>query len=179
MYFRKIIGKKCYLSPIDVNDTEKFTEWLNDLELTQYLSRLYPRSINIQNEKESLEKIANEHNYSIIDIETDELLGNCGFVTVNNINQTGEVGIFIGNKKFWDKGYGTEALCLLLDFGFKVLNLHNISLSVVSFNPRAIRVYEKIGFKTIGKWRESLLMGKKRHDIIFMDILHDEFYREK
>ena len=176
MYFKKLTGKKCYLSPIDENDAEKFTEWLNDLEVTQYLAAMYPRIINVQNEKGFLEKLAKEHNYSIIDMDTNELLGNCGFPHMDNINQTGEVGIFIGNKKYWNKGYGTEALTLLIDFGFKVLNLHTISLRVVSFNPRAIKVYEKIGFKIVGRIRECILMGKERFDMIYMDIIHNEFY---
>jgi len=103
-------------------------------------------------------------------------VGNCGFINIDNLNQKSEIGIFIGNKNFWNKGYGTEALSLLLDFGFKVLNLHNISLRVVSFNPRAIKVYEKIGFKIIGKMRESILMGNERYDMIYMDILNNEFY---
>ena len=178
MHFKKLIGNKCYLSPIDENDAEKFTEWLNDLEVTQYLSQMYPRIINVQNEKGFLEKLAKEQNYSIIDIKTDELLGNCGFIQINHIHQTGEVGIFIGNKKYWNNGYGTEALILLLDYGFKALNLHNISLCVVSFNSRAIRVYEKIGFKIIGKHREVILQGNKRHDRIHMDILYNEFYEK-
>ena len=179
MYFKKLTGKKCYLSPIDENDAEKFTEWLNDLEVTQYLTLLYPQVINAGKEREFLEKLAKEHNYSIVDIETNELLGSCGFANLNNLNQTGEVGIFIGNKNFWNKGYGTEALSLLLDFGFKVLNLHNISLTAVSFNSRAIKVYEKIGFKVIGKRRESILRGKERFDMVYMDILYNEFYKNK
>jgi RimJ/RimL family protein N-acetyltransferase len=172
-----MVGKKCYLSPIDVNDVEKFTEWLNDLEVTEYLL-LYPQIISLSNEKEFLEKLSKEHNYSIIDIETNELIGNCGLVGINHLNQTCECGIFIGNKNFWNKGYGTEALTLLLDYGFKALNLHNIFLSVYSFNERAIKCYEKIGFKIIGKRREAILRGKERHDMIFMDILYNEFYKE-
>ena len=175
MYFKKLIGKKCYLAPIDVNDIEKYTEWLNDLEVTKHLMT-YPHIVSIENEKGFLEKISKEHTYSIIDNGTNELIGNCGFTDIDHINQTGEVGIFIGDKKYWDKGYGTEALSLLLDYGFNALNFHNISLRVYSFNERAIKSYEKIGFKIMGKKREALLRGKERHDIIFMDILYNEFY---
>jgi len=177
MYFKKMIGVKCYLSPMDENDAEKFTEWVNDLEVIQYLT-MYPRVIDVQNEKGFLEKIPKEYNYSIIDIKTNELLGNCSFDSIDHINQTGEVGIFIGNKEYWNRGYGTEALSLLMDYGFKALNLHNIFLSVVSFNERAIRSYEKIGFKVIGRKREAILRCKERHDLIYMDILHNEFYEK-
>ena len=175
MYFKKLAGKKCYLAPLDVNDAEKYTAWLNDLEVTEHLL-VYPHIISIENEKGFLEKLSREHTYSIIDNGSNELIGNCGFSDIDHINQTGEVGMFIGDKKYWNKGYGTEALTLLLDYGFKALNLHNISLRVYSFNERAIKAYEKTGFKITGKKREALLRGKERHDIIFMDILYDEFY---
>jgi RimJ/RimL family protein N-acetyltransferase len=175
MYFKKMAGKKCYLSPIDVNDVERFTEWLNDLEVTQYVT-LYPQIISLTNEKEVLEYLSKNHTYSIIDINTNELIGNCGLMDLDHLNQSGEIGIFIGNKKYWSNGYGAEALTLLMDYGFKALNLHNIFLKVYSFNKRAIKCYEKIGFKIIGKRREALLRGKDRHDIIHMDILHGEFY---
>ena len=178
MYFKKIIGTKCYLSPIDENDAEKFTEWLNDTEVTQYLAAMQTQVINVKNEKEILERIAKKHTYSIIDMATNELLGNCGFNDLDNVNQTGEVGIFIGNKNYWNKGYGTEALSLVMDYGFQTLNLHSITLRVDSFNLRAQRSYEKIGFKTAGKIRESVLKGKIRYDLIIMDILYDEFYKK-
>jgi len=177
MYFKKMTGKKCYLAPIDLNDLEKYTEWLNDKEITKHLI-LYSHVISIENEKVFLEKLAKMHTYSIIDNETNELIGNCGLGDMDHLNQTAEAGIFIGNKNFWDKGYGTEALSLLLDYGFKALNLHNIFLRVYSFNERGKRSYEKIGFKVIGRKREALLRDLERHDIILMDILPNEFYEK-
>jgi RimJ/RimL family protein N-acetyltransferase len=155
MYFKKLVGKKCYLSPIDADDTEKFTEWLNDMEILNNL-QLYSSVINAENEKAFLNNLAKEHNYSIIDSKTNELIGNCGFMEIDNINQTAEVGIFIGNKNYWNKGYGTEALSLLLDYGFKALNLHNVLLRVYDYNERAKKCYEKIGFKGIGIRRDAL-----------------------
>jgi RimJ/RimL family protein N-acetyltransferase len=177
VYFRKLVGKKCYLSPIDINDAGKFTEWLNDLELTINLT-LYNSIINVENEKVFLENLSKEHNYSIIDLETNELIGNCGFLNIEHVNQTAETGIFIGNKKFWNKGYGTEALSLLIDYGFKALNFHNIMLKVYEYNKSAIKCYEKIGFIPIGKRRDALYRNMERHNIIFMDILANEFYEK-
>jgi len=65
-----------------------------------------------------------------------------------------------------------------LDYGFKALNLHNVFLKVYSFNERAVKSYEKIGFKIIGRNREALLRDKERHDIILMDILYNDFYKK-
>jgi RimJ/RimL family protein N-acetyltransferase len=138
MYFRKLVGKECYLSPIDENDAEKFTEWLNDLEVTINL-QIYNGIINVDHEHGFLNNLSKEHNYSIIDIEKNELIGNCGFLDIDYLNQTAETGLLIGNKNYWNKGYGSEALTLLLDYGFKALNLNNIMLKVYTFNKRAIK----------------------------------------
>jgi len=175
MHFKKIIEKKCYLSPIDINDAEEYTEWLNDLELTVNLS-FYSKMTNINNGKMLLEKLSKEHNYSIIDLETDEMIGNCGFGNMDHLNQCADIVIVIGNKLFWNKGYGSEALTLLLDYGFKALNLHSVKLEVYSFNKRAIKLYKKVGFKIIGNKRESLKRGNEYYDILYMDILEKEFY---
>ena len=175
MYFRKLTGKKCFLSPMDVKDAEKFTEWLNDLEIVRNL-QLYGSMISLENENTFLGKLSKDHNYSIINLETNELLGSCGFLEVDQGNQTAEAGIFIGNRNFWNKGYGTEALSLLLDYGFKALNLHCVMIRVFEFNKAAMKCYRKIGFKQIGIRREALLRDLKRHNIIYMDILSGEFY---
>jgi RimJ/RimL family protein N-acetyltransferase len=170
-----MIGLKCYLSPLSIEDAEKCTEWNNDLEVTINLGR-YSNSSNLNTEKQKLSESGDAHDYGIIDKEIDELIGDCGFFDMDNINQTAEAGILIGNKKYWGKGYGTEALTLLLDYGFKALNLNNILIRVYSFNGRARKCYEKSGFKIIGKRRESLLRGKETFDVIYMDILYKEFY---
>ena len=177
MYFRKLIGKKCYLSPMDINDAEKYSEWLNDLEVTSNLT-IYSSVINTETEKEFLAKLSKEQNYSIVDNATNKLIGSCGFTDLDHINQTSEIGIAIGDKNYWNKGYGTEALVLLLDYGFKVLNFRNVMLRVYSFNERAMKSYEKAGFKIIGNRREALRRGNQTFDIVFMDILYDEFYKK-
>ena len=175
MYFKKLIGKKCYLSPIDTNDAEIFAEWLNDMEVLNNL-QLYSSIVSLEAEKEFLSNLSKDHNYSIIDLETNEIIGNCGFLDIDPVNQTAETGIFIGNKAYWNKGYGTEALSLLIDYGFMALNFHNIMVKVYEYNKIAIKCYEKIGFKKIGARRKALYRNLEKHDIIFMDLLRDEFY---
>jgi len=173
MYFKKIIGRKCYLSPVDENDFQKYAQWLNEPELSIYLET-YNEIVTAESEKNRFNNIKDRHEYSIIQSDNNELIGNCSLFRIDHINQTAETGIFIGRKDIWNKGYGTEALSLLLDYGFKALNLHNISLQVYENNVRAIKIYEKIGFKKIGIKREALYRNMKRHNIIYMDILADE-----
>ncbi len=174
MYFRKMTGEKCYLSPIDVDDAGKYTEWLNDYETTRYLT-LATMNITVQSEKDVLNRLAREHNYAIVDLNTDTLIGNCGLLDVDHINRTAEVGIFIGDKEYLGKGYGREALSLLIDYAFSVLNLRNIMLRVYSFNERAVNSYKAIGFRLMGKRRKALIRDGKEHDILFFDLLEPDF----
>ena len=96
-------------------------------------------------------------------------------MNVDSVHQQAELGIFIGEKDYWDKGLGTEAVKLLLDYGFNLLNLHNILLKVFSYNERAIKCYKKVGFKEIGRRRESREIASQKYDEIYMDILSSEF----
>ena len=178
MKVKKLIGKKCYLSPINIEDYDQYYQWLNDSETTIYLS-VFHEIIARHREKELLEKlIRTEHgNYmmAIVELETNKLLGNCGLLNVDLINRNAEFGIFIGDKKYRGKGIGEEATRLILDFGFNAINLHHIWLRVFSFNKNAIGLYKKIGFKIIGTKRESRIIGNQKVDEILMDILPHEF----
>jgi RimJ/RimL family protein N-acetyltransferase len=174
-YFKKLEGRHIYLSPMSSEDAEKYVEWLNDLEVTHYLN-MARRTVSVEKEKEFLQRMVKEENiFAIIRKDKDRLIGNCGLHNVDGINRTAELGIFIGDKSCWGKGYGEEAVKLLLDHGFNILNLKNIMLRVFSFNERARRCYEKCGFKTIGSRRKAIVYGSKEYDILFMDILSTEF----
>ncbi len=175
-YYKKLIGKKCYLSPISLQDAEKYCEWLNDLEVTKY-TLLFRQQLSLQSERNILEQLQETGNYifSIVDLQNDELIGNCSLFDVNHRNRKAMFGILIGNKKYWNRGFGTEATKLILDFGFNILNLHNIMLEVFDFNKRAIKAYQKAGFKIIGKRREAMILAGKKYDEILMDAIASEF----
>ena len=133
--------------------------------------------MSVEAEKEWIENDAKNgtYNFAIVDIKTDELIGNCGINHIDTINRTAEIGLFIGKEENRSKGNGTEVIKLLLDYGFNYLNLHNIDLKVKSFNKRAINCYKKVGFKEYGRRRESTYLNGKYYDDIYMDILSKEF----
>jgi RimJ/RimL family protein N-acetyltransferase len=85
------------------------------------------------------------------------------------------VGIGLGEREHWGKGYGTDAMRVILKYAFSELNLYRVSLNVFDYNPRAKRSYEKVGFKEEGRCREFLLRDGKRYDLIFMGILRSEW----
>ena len=174
-YFKKIKGDRLYLSPINMDDTEIYTKWLNDYEVSKNLG-LYRKMISLISEQKVLEALASEgHNYAMVLYENDTLIGNIGFNEIDNICRKATVGLFIGEQEHRNKGYGSEALRLMLDYGFKTLNLHNIMLWVDSDNELGLSCYKKIGFREAGRRRESGFKNGKYIDTVFMDILEDEF----
>jgi RimJ/RimL family protein N-acetyltransferase len=175
-YFKKLIGEKCYLSPIRIEDAEQYCEWINDMGVAKFMV-FSTQQIGITKEKAILEDMIKRgaQIFAIIDKEKDELIGNCSLFDIDHLHRKAEFGIFIGDKNYWGKGYGTEATKLLLDYGFNILNLNNIMLRVYSYNKRGIRSYEKCDFKVIGSRREVKIIGGKKYDEIYMDILASEF----
>lgn len=175
-HYKKLIGEKVYLSPISMEDIPIFMQWINDMEVTQFVA-LSHRVYTEVSEREAVERLAKGGNtFTIIDKETDKPIGNCDFLSENMLNRTAEIAITIFEKDYWSKGYGSDALRTLLDFGFKVRNYHNICLRVLSFNSRAIACYEKVGFKRQGVQREVIIRGNEKHDLIYMDILANEYF---
>ncbi|MDO4505972.1 MAG: GNAT family protein [Spirochaetales bacterium] len=178
MHIKKIIGKRIYLSPMTGEDAEKYAAFLNDLEVSKGLlmSGAY---LTVDGERKWLENPNPScQDYSIIDIEKEELIGSVGLDGIDLLNSTAELGVAIGNRDYWDKGYGAEAIGLILDYGFRRLNLHSVFLHVYSFNERAVHCYEKVGFKMAGVLRQQVQRGSKFYDRYIMDILADEFYEK-
>lgn len=176
-FFKKIIGTKCYLSPISEQDAEKWASWFNDLEVTIPLGDEAYIPTNVNKERKNITDLlqSNVHVFSIVDLKSDELIGRCMLFSIDKINRHAMFGIVIGEKSHWNKGYGQDATKQILDYGFNLLNLNNIMLGVFSYNKAAINCYKKVGFKEIGGRRQAKIIGGKHYDIIFMDILADEF----
>ena len=113
--------------------------------------------------------------FAIVKLENDQVIGTCSLHDIDNIRRTATLGIFIGEDENRSKGYGTEALKLLLDYGFNYFNLNNIMLTVYNFNERAIKAYKKAGFKEFGRRRKAYFLNGKYYDVVYMDILAEEF----
>ena len=125
-YFKKLVGEKVYLAPMMMENLEKYTEWMNDFETTDYIGRSASVT-SLEGERNWLERnIDNDGMFCIIEKESDKLIGNMGLKDINHLHRTATLGIFIGDKESRNKGYGTEAIKLLLDYGFNYLNLNNI-----------------------------------------------------
>ena len=177
--FKKLVGDRIYLSPKGVSDeeVEKFTEWMNDFQVTDYIGRS-AYITTIPAEKEWLENSAvnnDKRNFNIVELGSDKLIGTVGLENFNQIARSAVLGIFIGDGEYRGEGYGTEAIKLLLEYGFRYLNLHSIRLDLLDVNERAHKCYLKCGFKDIGSSREAVFLNGKYHDKLHMDILASEF----
>jgi RimJ/RimL family protein N-acetyltransferase len=172
-YFPKIVGDRIYLSPISLQDIERYTAWLNDLSTTRFLT-LASAQVTLQGEGEAIAALAKKQSYAIVEKGSDELLGNCGLFEIDPVHRSAEVGIFLGDDLRRGGGYGTEALKLLCDYGFNILNLRSINLRTYSYNARAMASYAKVGFKEAGRLRKAHFYAGEYHDVIIMDLLAEE-----
>lgn len=172
-YIPKLKGEKVYLSPMFTDDAEQYARWMNDVEVTRYLGHA-SRCFSLEGEKKALERMVSEgHNYAIVLKGEDRLIGNISLMDVDNLFQRAEIGIFIGEASDRGKGYGQEALRLLIDYGFRFLNLRNIMLKVYSGNSRAIQTYQKCGFREFGRRTRCLFVENTWYDEIYMEILKE------
>ena len=106
---------------------------------------------------------------------TDRLIGTCAFSQLDGDNGSALYHITIGEKEVWGRGFGTEATQLMLDHAFSRLGLHRVGLSVFSFNERAIRSYEKVGFVVEGRARDAIYRDGRYWDEIDMSMLESEW----
>ncbi len=174
-YYPRVPGERCFLSPIDLNDAPKYVEWFNDPELAVML-QIVVKPVSVAGEREWIEKFAKDpYQFAIVDAKSNKLIGGCGLKEVDLVNRTSLIGIFLGDRKYRGRGYGEEATRLLVDFAFSYVNLRSIMLEVYDFNRRAIRCYEKVGFKQVGRRRCAKLLGDKCYDEVLMDIVAEEF----
>ncbi|MFW9789306.1 MAG: GNAT family N-acetyltransferase [Candidatus Thorarchaeota archaeon] len=173
-------GKLVRLRRLEVDDADSFFPYWNNYHLRQYLPTPLPTS---KEDMENYIKSANESfanrkgfTFGIETLHNNRLVGIVTLVNVSWISHNAEVGILaIFDPEGWGKGLGSDAMVVLLDVAFSVLNLHSVYLWVAGFNERAIKFYEKIGFTNTGKLREMAYRNGSRYDVITMDILRAEF----
>lgn len=169
-----IEGDKVCIRPIEPGDLPAILKWNNDAEVGEFLDGESPRTLEKCREWFSRNS-ANRHAKAYVFCTRDGcLLGDIEIINISWRSGDGELRIRIGEKQFWNQGYGTDAVMTLLRHAFFDLGLTRVYLRVYSHNHRAIRVYSKCGFR-----KEGLLRQKQKRegwsDIILMRILRSEF----
>lgn len=179
-HYRKLEGTLCYLSPCAIEDAELWAKWDNDLAVAMPLGDEAYTSYSLERERRGLENAIknNDPVFTIVDQETDTPIGRCMLFEVDTVNRRATLGIVIGEIPYWSKGYGQDATRLLLEYAFGFLNLNSVMLKTMSFNERALRCFEAVGFKRIGEQRQARVIAGEPYGLVLMDILAEEFRPE-
>jgi len=172
-----LIGERIRIRALEKADIDNVMSWVNNREVTKYLMA-FSVPISRASEEQWLER-ATIHRDSdkAFAIETldGEYLGNCGLHLIDSIHRNAELGIAIGKETHLGKGYGGDAINLLLRMAFHNLNLEKVYLRVFSQNTRGIRCYEKCGFKQVGRMVRHRFIEGKWNDELIMEILREEW----
>ena len=171
-----ITGTHLTLRAWEKTDLEAFTRWFNDPEITIHLGNAYPCLSPEQEERYMAKMVDEPHKYSIIVRESGMLIGNCDLHNIDQHNRSAEVGIVIGEKDYWDQGYGREALGMLLEIGFEGLGLNRVGLTLLDINERGYRCYLATGFREEGRLRQRSFVKGAFRDEIVMSVLASEYW---
>jgi len=174
-------GKRVRLALLRKDDAATVARWTEDggylrLQDTGVARPESEESIatDIERDNESTTTFA----FAIRRISDDALLGTVGLFDIEWANRTAWVGIGLGDRADWNQGYGSEAMGLVARYAFDELNLHRLQLTVIDYNPRAIAMYERLGFVREGNYREFGERDGARYDLFLYGLLRPE-WREK
>jgi len=173
-------GNNICLRPLQRSDMAHTKRWRNDPEIREYaLGYRFPVT-ELMEEKWYETALAgqncNDVIYTIEHITEATPIGLAYLKQIDWLHGTCEFGISIGEKRHHGKGYAREAMALLFDYAFNCLNMRKISLQTVTYNRRAISIYEKMGFKTEGVRKRHLYLSGEYHDLIIMALFREGFY---
>ncbi len=170
-------GRKVELNVIDMKYLDRIMDAWNNPELKQYLMGAIPQS---RYEEESWIKFAEQEMkarrsfvFAIERLDTGKFIGTVGVHDINWVSRSATVGIAIYSQEDREQGFGTEAMQLAIEFAWNDLNLRRLELSVHSFNERAQRIYEKLGFKIWGTAHQKMFIRGRYVDTIFMELFRE------
>ncbi|HTI15197.1 MAG TPA: GNAT family protein [Dictyobacter sp.] len=171
-----IVGERLYLRPLEpAQDNHLYSTWMNDEEIRRYFS-VYPTSDARGRERlEQLYKDTRHILFGVTRKDDNQLIGLVGLKDINQLNQSAEFYVIIGDRSAWGKGYGTEATKLMIRYGFLELNLNRIQTQDMEENIGGWRADEKAGFKYDGTLREMIFRFGKYHDVRVYSMLRREF----
>lgn len=173
-------GEQVALGPLCRDHLPVWYRGFNDFEVSAYAGYMGIRPMTweaLEEWYEDMSRPRSEHRiwFTIYERVTLAPVGLTHLRDINYRHRTAEFAIVIMDRQYWGKGYGTEATILMLDWGFTALGLHNILLSTLGANERALGAYRRAGFREIGRRREAERVGGRLYDTVYMDCLATEF----
>jgi RimJ/RimL family protein N-acetyltransferase len=171
-------GRLVYLRPAERDDIPFFVRWLSDARTTGYIGARSP--IGLAMEERWFEDLLDHHGrdrwfFVICRLEDERPVGSLDLREIGQTNGGAGLGIVIGDPADTGQGYGSDALSVLLDFGFGELRLERVWLEVFEFNERARHVYERLGFVHEATLRHAIFHAGRYLDLQRMAILREEW----
>ena len=172
-----------FASPDAERDAETVSKWSHDLEYLRLLSADIAKPLSpfqVKKQYEEWDKDAekrNVFNFTVRLKEDDRLLGFARLHRIEWTHATGSLQIGLGDRNDRGKGYGTEAIRMLLRYAFDELNLYRLAASLPEYNTGALRFFERAGFIVEVRRRQAIQRDGKRWDAVMMGLLRDEWKR--
>jgi len=173
-------GHKVGLALMLKEDVPTLARWNQDLEFTARIgSPGEAHSLEMRHElyDKNARMRANSVEFAVLLLSTGQLIGFGGLFDISQ-EMTATLFVGIGEREHWGKGLGAEATRLICEYGFFFRSLHSIKVEVNGYNRRAIGVYERLGFKLVGRLRDAIVMNGNRYDQVIMDLLRSELILE-
>lgn len=173
-----LVGEKVYLRTITEDDlNENYREWFNDEEVCHYNShhRFPNYDQNMRSYYDEVIKDRKNLVLAICDKASDAHIGNIALLNIDTLNQSAELAILIGDKAQWGKGVGSDAAKLLVNQGFKELNLHRIYCGTAEDNKGMQKLALALGFKEEGRARDGVYKGGSFKNVLYYSLLSDEY----
>ncbi|HAJ95971.1 MAG TPA: hypothetical protein DCP02_07040 [Actinobacteria bacterium] len=170
---KEIPGGKVILRPLGKQDLARSLQWLTDPLVNKYLSQNF-RDLTARQEEEWFNYIQDSQQdmvFAILDRGAGSHIGNCALHKIDKNGGSCELGIIIGEKEYWGKGFGTDSIRILVNFALKELSLSRIWLNVYTYNHRAIKAYGKCSFKQIKVLKRNHLYNGKYWDTLIMEYM--------
>jgi len=170
-----LVGERVYLRPVEREDLVHIRKWANDPQIRRLTGEVRPMTAAAA--ERFFEKVNNDEDrvwFMVVLREDDRVIGEAGLLRMFPAWRATDLSIILGEVDAWGQGYGTEAIKLLLDYAFGSLNFHRVAIGVVGFNERALRFYERVGFRREGVQRDGYYHGGRYHDFVMMSMLEDE-----
>ena len=172
----RLYGSKIYLRKVVRSDIcQNYVDWLNDPEVNQYLET--------RHEEQTLNKLINYWDtrqldslspwLAIVNLMTDEHIGNIKLGPINWIHKRADISIFIGNKDCWGKGIAQEAINLVKVWAFESLGLKKLYAGAYVVNIGSIKAFQKCGFVIEGTFKNDAILNNGRVNSVRLGILND------
>jgi RimJ/RimL family protein N-acetyltransferase len=161
----------------ETGDLERNHRWMNDREVTRFLAARYELSLAAEEvwmREHAGRAVSWDNAFFAIETKDGRHIGNTNLFALVAEDRKAELGIMVGEKDCWSRGYGTDAVRTLVRFAFDEMNLNRVQLHTYAFNERAKAAYEKAGFVEEGRMRAFHYAEGAYHDAIVMGVLRGD-----